>query len=80
MNIFISGLHIRPRAVPIIVIVVRRSTSLFEGAVVVVIIGQGYAQVVLTFQGQLGTNYTATSSHLAVSNITDLPEGGGPTY
>src|SRR5205823_6909415 len=43
--------------------------------------GQGYAQVVLTFQGQLGTNYIATASHVAIFNIVDLPSGPGqPTY
>jgi hypothetical protein len=42
--------------------------------------GQGYAQVVLTFTGQAGTNYIATSTHQAIANITDLPDGHGPTY
>lgn len=37
--------------------------------------GEGYAQVVLTVQGQPGTNYIATSSHEAVYNIVDPPEG-----
>jgi hypothetical protein len=39
-----------------------------------------YAEVVLTYVGKPGVTYTAIGSHIAICNITDLPQGGGPVY